>query len=170
MKNLAALLLISFLAGCASTPFTFEGNNAQKGFVVLSTGIAEQCLDELDNTNLLVRRVDDDEIAQTLTMKNIFLTPDVEKNNIQVHSFPLEAGEYVVRDFITPTPLFAAIPRYHDINKFSFTVKPGEIQYQGYFFFEPKQGKCDLDNVAVNRKADKQRDMKVASSQNPQLF
>lgn len=170
MKRLASLFLVASLAGCASTPFTFEGENASKGFVVLSTGLADACMDDFNNTNLLVRRVSDDEVAQTLSIKNAFHSPEVEKNNVQINSFPLEAGEYVIRDFISPNPLFAFKQDNFNIDPIKFTVTPGQVQYQGYIFFDALKGVCSKDKPVVALKDMKKRDMKLTAELNPQLF
>lgn len=170
MKRLVSLFLVASLAGCASTPFTFEGENASKGFVVLSTGLADACMDEFNNTNLLVRRAGDDEMAVTLSIKNAFYSPEVEKNNVQINSFPLDAGEYVIRDFIAPNPLFAFKQDYFNIDSIKFTVKPGQIQYQGYIFFDALKGACSKEKPVVALKDMKKRDMKVIADLNPQLF
>jgi len=169
MKFISALMLISLLTACASTPFTFDGDNANKGFVVLSTGISDACMDEFDNTNLLVRRVSDDEMAITLNIKNVFHSPEVEKNNVQINSFPLEAGEYVIRDFIAPNPLFAFKQEYYSIKPIKLSVKPGQVQYKGYLFFDAKGGECDKNHAKVARKDMKKRDMQHAQKENPQV-
>lgn len=170
MKTLSTLMLMSVLAGCASTPFTFDGNNASKGFVVLSTGISDACMDEFDNTNLLVRSAKDDEIVATLNIKNVFHSPEFEKNNVQINSFPLESGEYVVRDFISPNPLLAFVHDYYNIKPINLLVKPGQVQYKGYLFFDAVKGACSKDRNAVSLKDMKKRDMKNVAESNPQLF
>lgn len=170
MKRITTLMMLASLAGCASAPFTFEGENANKGFIVLSTGIADACIDEFDHTTLLIRDAKTDESVGGPIIKNLFSEPEFEENHVQVNGIPLAAGDYVIRDFLSPTPFFALIPQFHAIKPIKFTVKPGQVQYQGYIFFDAVKGACSKDSAVVTLKNMKKRDMEKVAESNPQLF
>lgn len=170
MKRITALVLVSLLAACATTPFTFDGENASKGFVVLSTGLSKACLSEFNHTNLIIRNAKTDEKTKVVKILNTLFEPEFDNNNVEINGFPLEAGEYVIRDFMSPTPLFPAIPRFHEIKPIKLSVTSGQVQYEGYLFFDALNGACSKDAAKVTKKDMKKRDMKKMAEVNPQLI
>lgn len=170
MKKITSLLAAAVLTGCAATPFTFDGDNASKGFVVFSTALSEQCSDTFNNATLVIRDAKTDEVATQFSIKNAFHAPEFEKNETQVNAFSLEGGEYVIRDFMSPNPLFAAIRDFYDLKPIKLSVKAGQIQYKGSFMFNPVNGVCKKEVVSITQKSMKKRDMKKAAEFQPQLF
>ena len=170
MKKISSLIAAAVLTGCASTPFTFDGDNASKGFVVFSTGLSAQCSDAFNNATLIVRDAKTDEVATQFSIKNAFHAPEFEENETQVNAFSLEGGEYVIRDFMSPNPLFAAIRDYYDLKPMKLSVAAGQIQYKGSFMFNSVKGVCEKTTVSIVKKSMKTRDMKKAAEFQPQLF
>lgn len=170
MKKIISLLGAAALVGCASTPFTFDGDNASKGFVVFSTGLAKECSDTFNNATLVIRNAKTDEIATQFSIKNAFHSPEFEENETQVNAFSLENGDYVIRDFMSPNPLFAAIRDFYDVKPIKLKVQAGQIQYKGSFMFNPVNGVCEKQIVSITKKSMKTRDMKKAAEFQPQLF
>jgi hypothetical protein len=170
MQKIISLLAAAILTGCASTPFTFDGDNASKGFVVFSTGLSKQCSDVFNNTTLIIRDAKTDEVATQFIIKNMLSSPEFEEDETQVNAFPLESGDYIIRDFMSPNPLLFAIRDYYNLKPITMQVVAGQIQYKGSFMFNPVNRVCEKTKVAISQKNMKTRDMKKAAELQPQLF
>jgi len=170
MKKLVSLAAVTLLAGCAATPFTFDGDNASKGFVVMSTGLDAACVDEFDNTFIEIKDAKTQEYGRRMIVDNLFMSPDFEENSAHVYSFPMEAGDYVIDQVATPNKLLAYITDRYPTTRQTFTVTAGQVQYIGAFHFQPVNGACSKEQQVLKKLDFKARDMKKAAEDQPALF
>lgn len=170
-RALSTICAAALLTGCATQSFKFDESNADKGFVVFSTGYTEACADEFNNTAIILTPTSSAQEERRAVIKNLFSTPDFEENGALVHSFPLVAGDYLIAKINRPNKLFAFKMDYFPTEQpVRVTVEAGKINYLGSYLFDKRTGECSPEAYNMIKKDFKSRDMKKASEAQPELF
>jgi hypothetical protein len=162
MKFVNTILAVLFLSGCASTPFTFDGDNENKGYVVLSIGISNSCSDSngLVSSHLYITSLDGKR-GRALNLNNPFISADFDEDGSISYSFPLEEGRYTINKTshgpIVETP-------------YTFTVKSKEVQYLANIVVDGADSNCRSEKFKLIIKDKKKRDLKKAAESQPHLI
>ena len=158
------------MSGCASTPFTFEGENANKGFAVISIGTSEACSNEFINSSIGIKGTNV-ETGRTLILSNVWVSSDFEENETLLHTFPLLEGSYEMNSLTYQSMSFPVISFDNiSVEAQPIFIKSNEVQYLGNFTLDSKGKDCDRDNLIFVKKDKKQRDMLEASKAHPHLI
>ena len=170
MKKLVFICAIALMSGCASTPFTFEGENANKGFAVISVGTSEACSNEFINSRTGMKGINV-KAGRALTLSNVWVTSDFEENDTLLYAFPLLEGNYEINS-LTYQAMTFPIATFDTVavEPQLLFVKANEVQYLGNFILDSKDEDCGNEGLIFVKKDRKQRDMKEASKDHPHLI
>lgn len=176
-RTLLSLLPIAFMTGCATTPFSFEGENANKGYVVLSLSVSEICRDtgRFDVVSTGMSKINGD-AGRPFNLRNPFAFPDFEEDETLFYSFGIEEGEYVFDRISGVTKLNLFNPKGVEygstsgLQPYKVSVKAGEVNYLGNLYLVGMDSKCNSPEVKFTYRDRKKRDLKKAAESQPHLF
>jgi len=178
MKKISLILVGFLLAGCAA-PFTFQGENAGKGFVVLSIGVGQSCQGNLGQSLAYIKGVNVTD-GRPLNLRNPFISADFDDDYDSVlYAFPLKAGTYEMskltggREFVGTYEEGGKkidVFKKPQLKPSRYIVEAGKVNYLGNLIVSEVNKNCKGAEYQIIKIDQEARDMAVVKKNQPQLF
>jgi hypothetical protein len=167
-RVIAAAVLISFLAACASVEnrtsaekFTYSQNEKENAVIVLSVGAAEKCISFVTRLKLLASESPyNGPTLAFLPVDSYVVKSEFSDHHGYLHVLRLKPGSYYFAPYINNPALdMKQVPRM------DFRVAAGEVVYLGEYFMDRS---CGLSDSGALRDRS-ERDLALLKSKNPAL-
>lgn len=176
MTKISIILAAILLSGCAG-PFSFTGENANKGYVVFSVGVSEAC-DEQSKFHAVLGFLTGMEGQQgrPFNLRNPFLSYDFDELGSVVYSYPLDPGKYafsrlsIMDAFSTIKTGTTQFKADQQLVPYEVSVEAGKINYLGSIIFHGQEATCEEDRYRIEVLDRKKRDMALVAKKEPLLF